>query len=229
MFFALARRGAIGGTSGSRPPRSTYVGALPKVAIRGWRWGTWWEMSQGTRGTMTGAHLGDRGACRRRSCSATAAPREGGRRRGHGDGRHHPRPQRSFFHQILPTTWDVNCLPFLCSWTRPTVSKPALVWLTAISLDGRAAGLTDARNFILAVPVSSESLPRSIKPADGQESLLKGSECLNCLTPGAQQERIWDPHLRGGGCPKHRPWLRLTICRRIIRARRPKEALRSGH
>ena len=40
---------------------------------------------------MTGAHLGDRGACRRRSCSATAAPREGGRRRGHADGRHHPR------------------------------------------------------------------------------------------------------------------------------------------
>ena len=49
------------------------------------------------RGAMTGAHLGDRGACRRRSCSATAAPREGARRRGHGDGRHHPRPQRSFF------------------------------------------------------------------------------------------------------------------------------------
>ena len=47
---------------------------------------------------MTGAHLGGRGAGRRRSCSATAAPREGARRRGHGDGRHHPpRPQRSFF------------------------------------------------------------------------------------------------------------------------------------
>ena len=46
---------------------------------------------------MTGAHLGGRGACRRRSCSATAAPREGGRRRGHRDGRHHPRPQRGFF------------------------------------------------------------------------------------------------------------------------------------
>ena len=46
---------------------------------------------------MTGAHLGGRGAGRRRSCSATAAPREGARRRGHGDGRHRPRPQRSFF------------------------------------------------------------------------------------------------------------------------------------
>ena len=31
---------------------------------------------------MTDAHLGDRGACRRRSYSATAAPREGSRRRG---------------------------------------------------------------------------------------------------------------------------------------------------
>ena len=40
---------------------------------------------------MTGAHLGGRGAGRRRSRSATAAPREGGRRRGHADGRHHPR------------------------------------------------------------------------------------------------------------------------------------------
>ena len=83
-------------------------------------------MSQGTRGTMTGAHLGDRGACRRRSCSATAAPREGGRRRGHGDGRHHPRPQRSFFRNFCQRTWDVNGMTFLCSWTRPNVSKAAL-------------------------------------------------------------------------------------------------------
>ena len=46
--------------------------------------------------------------------------------------------------------------------------------LADISPDGRAAGLTDALNFILAVPVSSESLPRSTKPADGDQSLLKG-------------------------------------------------------
>ena len=71
--------------------------ASPKVTIRCWRLGTRWEMSRGTRGTMTGAHLGDRGACRRRSCSATAAPREGGRRRGHGDGRHHPRSVAQLF------------------------------------------------------------------------------------------------------------------------------------
>ena len=52
---------------------------------------------------MTGAHLGGRGACRRRSCSATAAPREGGRRCGHGDGRHHPRAAAQLFWQLLPT------------------------------------------------------------------------------------------------------------------------------
>ena len=46
---------------------------------------------------MTGAHLGDRGACRRRSCSVTAAPREGARRRGHGDGHHHPRSVAAAF------------------------------------------------------------------------------------------------------------------------------------
>ena len=32
-LFALARRGAIGRTSGSRAPRTTVVGVLPKVAI----------------------------------------------------------------------------------------------------------------------------------------------------------------------------------------------------
>jgi len=36
--------------------------------------------------------------------------------------------------------------------------------VTIVSLDGRAAGYTDARNFILTVPVSSESLPRLIEP-----------------------------------------------------------------
>ena len=125
-LFTLARRGAIGGTSGSRPPREYYVQTEPKVTIGGWRWGTWWEMSQGTRGTMTGAHLGGRGACRRRSCSATAAPREGGRRRGHGDGRHHPRPQRSFFSPNSDRRVTFFQLPKLCSWTSPTASKAAL-------------------------------------------------------------------------------------------------------
>ena len=59
---------------------------------------------------MTGAYLGGRGARRRRSCSATAAPREGGRRRGHRDGRHHPQPQRGFFHQILIDVSPLDCL-----------------------------------------------------------------------------------------------------------------------
>ena len=61
-----------------------------------------------------------------------------------------------------------------------------------MSLDGRAAGLTDARNFILAVPVSSESLPRSIKPADGERSLLKGSSAILFNARGVQRTRIWD-------------------------------------
>ena len=82
QLFALARRGVIGGTSGSRPPRSPFVPLLPKVSVGGWRWGKWWEMSKGTRGTMTGAHLGGRGAGRRRSCGATAAPREGAKAAG---------------------------------------------------------------------------------------------------------------------------------------------------
>ena len=34
-LFTLARRGAIGGTSGSRPPRTPVANALPKVTIRG--------------------------------------------------------------------------------------------------------------------------------------------------------------------------------------------------
>ena len=62
---------------------------------------------------MTGAHLGGRGACRRRSCSATAAPREGARRRGHADARHHPQSPTQvyvvisvpvFFSELLPNS-----------------------------------------------------------------------------------------------------------------------------
>ena len=48
------------------------------------------------------------------------------------------------------------------------------VLLTAISLDGRAAGYTDARNLLLADPVSSESFTEINQPTDGQRSLLKG-------------------------------------------------------
>ena len=69
-------------------------------------------------------HLGDRGACRRRSCSATAAPREGARRRGHGNGRHHPRPQRSFFPPNSDQRATLFPFPKLCSWTSPAASKP---------------------------------------------------------------------------------------------------------
>ena len=56
---------------------------------------------------MTGAHLGGHGAGRRRSCSATAAPRESAGRRGHADGRHHPRSRSAaFFHQILIDVYE---------------------------------------------------------------------------------------------------------------------------
>ena len=126
-LFTLARRGAIGGPSGSRPPRSPYVGVLPKVAVGGWRWGKWWEMSKGTRGTMTGAHLGGRGAGRRCSCSATGPPPAkapgvaamlmGATTNGRS---------AFFFRNFCPRTWHVICYVFLCSWTRPNLSKAAL-------------------------------------------------------------------------------------------------------
>ena len=52
---------------------------------------------------MTGAHLGGRGARRRRSYSATAAPRVVGERRGHSDGRHHVDLWRTLFWHVLAT------------------------------------------------------------------------------------------------------------------------------
>ena len=55
------------------------------------------EMLKGTRRPMIKPRLGGRGARRRRSYTATSAPCGVGGRRGYGDGRHHPRPQRSFF------------------------------------------------------------------------------------------------------------------------------------
>ena len=125
----LARRGGVGGTSGSRPPGVRVSLFCPKLrlAVGVGEHGGKCHRERG--GTMTGAHLGDRGACRRRSCSATVAPREGARRRGHGDGRHHPRPQRSFFHQILIDVELFSPLPKLCSWTSPTASEPAWPYL----------------------------------------------------------------------------------------------------
>ena len=52
---------------------------------------------------MTGAHLVGRGVGRRRGSAAIAAPREGGRRSGHGDGRHHVDLWRTFFWHVLAT------------------------------------------------------------------------------------------------------------------------------
>ena len=52
---------------------------------------------------MTGAHLGGRGAGRRRGSASIAAPREVGGRRGHGDGRHHVDLWRTLFWHVLAT------------------------------------------------------------------------------------------------------------------------------
>ena len=76
VFFCARKTWGRRGHVGIAPPlRRLYVPTFPKVAIGGWRWGAWWEMPKGMRETMTGAHLGGRGARRRRSCSAIAAPR----------------------------------------------------------------------------------------------------------------------------------------------------------
>ena len=124
-LFTLARRGAIGGTSGSRPPRSPCFPILPEVTIRGWRWGTWWEMSQGTRETMIGAHLGGRGACRRRSSTKIAPPRRVCRRGIHGGGRHLPCKPNAKLAPISVTKPYSEIVTNMWSWTRPTVSKAA--------------------------------------------------------------------------------------------------------
>ena len=76
---------------------------------------------------MSGAHFGGRGAGRQRGNTAEIAPRQGGRRRGHGDGRHHPRPQRSFFSPNSDRRANIFPVTDLCSWNRPNISKAALV------------------------------------------------------------------------------------------------------
>ena len=75
---------------------------------------------------MTGAHLGGRGAGRRRSYSATTATRVVGGRRGHGDWRHHVDLWRTLFWHVLETYTRRKNVADLCSWTRPNVSKAAL-------------------------------------------------------------------------------------------------------
>ena len=57
---------------------------------------------------MTKPHLGGRGAGRQRGNTAEIAPRVVGRRRGHRDGRHHPRPQRGFFTPNFGSTYNLE-------------------------------------------------------------------------------------------------------------------------
>ena len=104
-------------------------------------------MSQGTRRPMTKPHLGGRGAGRQLGYTKIAAPRGVDRRRGHGDGRHHPRSVAQFFFtKFCQRTWGVNCFPFLCSWTRPNVSKPALAQLPADALRTEALPFLEAQS-----------------------------------------------------------------------------------
>ena len=110
---------------------------------------------------MTGAHLGGRGAGRRRSCSATAAPREGGRRRGHGDGRHHPRPQRSFFSPNSDRRKSIFLVTKLCSWTRPNLYKAALI---TASTKASATGQTQLQQAAKQALQSNQHSDRSLLP-----------------------------------------------------------------
>ena len=57
---------------------------------------------------MTGAHPGGRGAGRRRGYTKIAAPRGVGWGRGHGNGRHHPWPQRSFLGTFWRRTFSIE-------------------------------------------------------------------------------------------------------------------------
>ena len=57
---------------------------------------------------MTKSHLGGRGAGRRHGYTKIAAPRGVGRHRGHGDGRHHPRPRRSFLGTFWRRTFSIE-------------------------------------------------------------------------------------------------------------------------
>ena len=88
--------------------------------------------AKGNDETMTGAHLGGRGVGRRRGSAAIAAPPEAGRRTvaamvmgatiwifG-----------ARFFGTFWQRTRDALVMvAYLCSWTRPNVSKAALLLL----------------------------------------------------------------------------------------------------
>ena len=99
LFDARKTRGNRGNIGIAPPPESV----CPHFAQSdGWRLtlGHMVGNVKGNEGTMTGAHLGGRGAGRRRGSAAIAAPREVGRRRGHGDGRHHLDLWRTLFWHV---------------------------------------------------------------------------------------------------------------------------------
>ena len=75
---------------------------------------------------MTGAHLGGRGAGRRRSYSATAAPAWSAGAEAMVMGATMWIVDARFFGTFWKRTRDVKNVTDVCLWTRPNVSKPAL-------------------------------------------------------------------------------------------------------
>ena len=75
---------------------------------------------------MTGAHLGGRGAGRRRSYSATAAPAWSAGVAAMVMGATMWIFGARCFGMFWQRTRDVLVMAYLCSWTRPNVSKAAL-------------------------------------------------------------------------------------------------------
>ena len=106
---------------------------------------------------------------------------------------------------------------------------------------GAAESVADAA--AAAVPATAPArVPRADTEREQHKSALTSYHSGNAVPRNpSQRRRVFlrcrdrEPTrqlpgaLRGGGCPRHRPWMRFTICIRIIKTRRPNEALRSRH
>ena len=119
---------------------------------------------------MTDAHLGDRGACRRRSCSATAPPpakAAGATAMVMGTTTHGR--SAAFFHQILidaSEALQLYQLPKLCSWTTPTASKAALPREGAIEASRRREMRSEAQQRRRSSGGAAVSLRRAVLEDD---------------------------------------------------------------
>ena len=115
VFLRSQDVGASGACRDRAPPGTDMSTLCPTwrfLAVDVGCWGTWWEMPKGTRETMTGAHLGGRGAGagRRRTTplQRDRRTRVVGGRLGHGDGRHHVDLWRTLFGTFWQRTRDVK-------------------------------------------------------------------------------------------------------------------------